>query len=111
MSVNRTDYVIIGTNLINELNDLKEHSINYDEEYDKIIKALDNQYLDHVYDDLDGKYFIVGKIIKKCNYDGIPFTEFNFNQCEKIREIVKEKIKSVFNKDINSRLLIFSHWH
>ena len=111
MSVNRTDYVIIGTNLINELNDLKEHSINYDEEYDKIIKALDNQYLDHVYDDLDGKYFIVGKIIKKCDYDEIPFTEFNFNQCEKIREIVKEKIKSVFNKDINSRLLIFSHWH
>lgn len=116
MSLNKTDYVMIGVNLINVINNLKEKTlvqdIDYDKEFSKIERELENQSLNYVYDALDGKYFIVGKIIKKCDYDdSFPITEINLNSCEKIRSIVKEKIELIWKKNTNPQLLVFSHWY
>ena len=116
MSINKTDYIMIGVNLINVINNLKEktlvQNIDYDKEFSKIKKELENQSLNYVYDALDGEYFIVGKIIKKCDYDdSFPITEINLSSCEKIKSIAKEKIELIFEKNINPQLLVFSHWH
>ena len=114
MNVNREDYIIIGTNLIeynNRLNELEENTdIEAWEEREKKEKEANDVGLEFVFDVFNEEYLIVGQLIAKSNeYEEIDLIEVDTDNINNICREVADKIKRIFDMDVKPSLLVFTH--
>jgi hypothetical protein len=106
MSVDRSDFVVIGYNL-----DCKYYNEDiYDQFYD--IKVGE---ISHIFDWMNGEYYIVGipLVYDIKSYNGIPLTEFDSDWVKKYEsyfKLVKEHIKEYFDLEVEPKILVFSHY-
>jgi hypothetical protein len=111
MSVERKDYIVLGTNI-------RDHyDANYDEwwEDDEMVLYLEGssevefQIIPSCY---DSSYAIAGKILGEYDYhEGLPMinlANFNFDAEDYFKV---EKFLHKFSLNLKPELLIFTHWY
>jgi hypothetical protein len=111
MGMKRSHYIIIGANLGYE--NYESGKLIPQDEYQDNKKPGE---LVHLTDGNNGKYFIVGEIIKADinAYDGLDYNEFSMTQDTEVyhaKERVSNHIQTLYGLRVEPMLIIVTHWH
>lgn len=117
MGVNRSDYILIGTNL-NHISGQFGEDFYESPENDKFLWKRNHKVgeLAYLSDNYSDNYFIVGVPIEidKDGYEGLCVTEFNFNTLNPTHQqyvkMVKEHVKEKFAIDVIPHLIVLTHY-
>lgn len=113
MSVYKTDYVVVGVDVIKQIKEMSDESFEYLE------TLVEDCYgLEMIYDGMSGEYCIIGKVLSKVEeYEEMSkIIGINPIDLEFIARDVEEEIESnlfpiAILKDLKIELKIFSHYH
>lgn len=107
MGVDRTDYLMFGTDVGYDAFDWEKHELESE--------GAPGARFDVVCDGMSGKYCIAGKIIAKSHpYDGLEMTKVAPEKLAVDRDALAAKISDAFGKAVAANdlsLILFSHFH
>ena len=107
MGVDRTDYLMFGT-------DMGAKAFDWDKHQAEIEGAPDARF-DIVYDGMCGKYCIAGKIIARSEpYDGFEMARIDPGKLALDPYALAEKVSDAFGRKMTPgdfSLILFSHFH
>jgi len=106
MGVDRTDYLMLGTDVGSDAFDWDRHAREYE--------GAPNRRFDIVYDGMSGKYCIAGKIIAKSDpYEGIEMVRIEPETLDVDRAALAAAVSDAFDKTVSAgdfSLILFSHF-
>ena len=106
MGVDRTDYLMFGT-------DLGAKAFEWDQ-HEAEIEGRPDARFDIVYDGMCGKYCIAGKIIAKSDaYDGFEMAKVDPDKMDVDRTALAAKVSEAFGRELSAddfSLILFSHF-
>lgn len=114
MSMNRTDYLMIGVDIKNKNIDFCDEE-NY-EKFSSYTEGHCNCEFRIVEDYMSGRYCFFGKVLKKAEeYDGFDREPIDLNESNtnELKMCVKNEYFKLFNENIeldNIKLYLFSNW-
>jgi hypothetical protein len=106
MGVDRTDYLMFGT-------DMGGKSFDWDKHEAESNGAPDRRF-DIVYDGMSGQYCIAGKIIAKSDpYEGIEMVKIDLEKLDVDRAALAAAVSEAFGRELSAgdfSLILFSHF-
>jgi len=107
MGVDRTDYLMFGT-------DIGPEAFERDE-FEAEMDGAPGRRFDIVYDGMCGKYAVAGKIIAKSDpYEGFELAKVNLDDLDVDPDELIAKVSDAFGKKLSAEdfsLILFSHFH
>lgn len=110
MSVNRSDWIVIGANI-----GMKHYDDDNCEAYDELSDQDTVGEMTYLIDGMSGEYFIVGEVVAADTdgYNGFPITELPILQpriFDEKRDRVAKFIESNFGIEVEPKLIVLTHW-
>lgn len=106
MGVDRTDYLMYGTDVGADAFDWEKHEAE--------IEGRPDARFDIVYDGMSGGYCIAGKVIAKSDaYEGFELAKIDANKLAVDRAALAATVSDAFGKDLSAddfSLILFSHF-
>ena len=116
MGTDRTDYIILGVKVS------FSHVAEDDDNYNILLDLYeDNAYQDGitphdgvnmVSDGMNGEYAVVGRILAKSTYEGLPMTDCSINYTQFELDLLARVINKITGLiDPEIKVFAFTHWH
>lgn len=109
MSVNKKNYVVIGIDIIDYV---KANHVNGDD-LESLEDLLSSKELELIYDGMSGNYCVIGKVLACQLEDDYEDFMMSFNLDDSLKELkynTDKEIESVIYTDLQSKLIIFTHY-
>jgi hypothetical protein len=114
MSVRRTDYVVVGVRLPDEIARKSLYDIFDDDDVDALHNSVSTDSVGIIDSPMDGAWMVAGILIAPTGdiYSGLEFTEIDVNSVNLIDKArkVREFCKLLFDIDVEPKVLAFTQW-